>query len=462
MTAWRDSALGPVRLWELPAGAQCLVTLLAPAAWVGLEWLRGWIFTGFPWNQLGISQWHSQGLLPLVTVTGVYGISFLIVAVNLAVAFSWARLAARFYGRMPGFTWPLLVVLLLFLPVEALRRLRPPTPPPDGLLTVLAVQGNIPQCRVWSQQQLDESLNIYTGLTRQGLRTSGHPDLVLWPETAVPAPARFDKQYWQALSSLFPELGDAQLLLGSIDLRPELRPTPPPPPPGPNGKTAPQEDEMPVFNSAMLFSSTGRILERYDKMHLVPFGEYTPFGRYLPWLENWIGMGRGLTAGREPTLFLLPPNATPAGVMICFEDAFPGIARTFAQRGAKLLITITNDAWYAESAGSRQHMLHAVFRAVETGLPLMRAGNNSDTCLILPDGRITAPLTDPATGSPFYRGFKTYEIPIQTHPAGTWYARHGDVFAGLCAAVLAGLAAWLARAELQRKARLCRMTEAAR
>jgi apolipoprotein N-acyltransferase len=190
----------------------------------------------------------------------------------------------------------------------------------------------------------------------------------------------------------------------------------------------------------------------------VPFGEFTPFERLFPWLTDIIGMGRSLTAGREFTVFELPRGAR-AGVNICYEDIFPEISRQFVRRGANVLMTLTNDAWYAESAGSRQHLIHAVFRATENRRPLLRAGNNSDTCLILPDGRIVGLLYDLDTGSRFVRAARCYDVPVWQKQELTFYTRYGDVFAYGCA--LAMLLTWVFLAQrclIEKRRRLLAIT----
>ena len=401
------------RIWEVDLVRQSLLVLLLPAAWVGLEWVRSWFFTGFSWNQLGISQYQRLNLLGITAWTGVYGLSFIIVAVNTALAMSWAR-TWRCWTRKEsrsGLSLPLALAMILVVAALFITRRQTPPGPPDHFLRVVAVQGNIAQCREWTQAQLDESLTAYTDLTRAAVQATA-PDLVVWPETAVPAPARWADEYISALKALFAEI-KTPILLGSIDQRPT------------------DHDDVLVTNSAMLFDPTGRLEETYDKIHRVPFGEYTPFSRYLPWLQEWIGMGRDLTPGREFTVFNLP-QATRAGVMICYEDAFGRLARQFVLRGASLLITLTNDAWYAESAGSKQHLTHAVFRAVENRRPLLRAGNNSDSCLIWPNGHISGIPLDPKTGSRFTRTASLYEVPVWTNLPLTWYSRHGDLFAMAC------------------------------
>jgi apolipoprotein N-acyltransferase len=230
------------------------------------------------------------------------------------------------------------------------------------------------------------------------------------------------------------------LLIGALDSRPL-----------PGARLVGTEWEPPLldFNSALLLAPDGQVIESYDKIHRVPFGEYVPFREWLPWLARWIGMGRDLTAGTEFTLFELG-SGVRAGANICFEDVFPEISRQFVLRGATVLFTLTNDAWYAESAGSRQHLLHAVFRAAENRRPLLRSGNNSDTCLILPDGAISDLLYDRETGNRFIRGTRVYEVPVYRDPPLTLVARWGAWFQQACALLGGAVVMLLAAREVRR------------
>ncbi len=414
------------RFWllALPPRRFLAVTVLAPVFWVAVEWLRSWLFTGFPWNHLGLSQWQHQGLMQVTTITGVYGLSFLLVVANLVliwIVHSRWRYWVRNEGRN-SFPWPVAAGLLFFLPVLPLAwQARRPMPPPDTTIRVAAVQGNIPQIRMWSESQLKMAIDVYDRLSREAAEHK--PDLLVWPETAIPAPAFYNQRYQDMLENLMRDI-QTPLLFGNLHLQPVE---------GGN------EDEYHDFNSVFLLDAQGRVKDYYHKIHLVPFGEYVPLGGVFPQLHDLIGMGRDLSAGREFTLFELAEGVW-AGVNICFEDAFPRISRQFVLRGANLLMTLTNDAWFGESVGSRQHMIHATLRAAENRRPLLRSGNNSDTALILPNGEVRGLLYDQETGHRFVRDWKIYQVPVWLDADTTFYTRHGNLFAQICAGIAL---AWL-------------------
>lgn len=423
-------------------GARLVIAPLALAgAWVALEWIQGWLFTGFPWNQLGVTQWRHIRLLQVTRITGIYGLSFVIVAVNVACAHIIAvRIDPVRKSAKRGFPWSVAMAGALLLLAVLPARLASPPPAAGTMLRVVGIQGNIAQCRDYEPAQLSEALAVYRDYTLLASQIPG-ADLIVWPECAVPAPVLWDKECSEMLADLFATI-ETPLLIGSLNLE--------------TFTTIKGEHDYRLYNSALQFDRDGRLLESYDKIHRVPFGEYVPFSRYLPWLVDWIGMGRDLSPGAEYTLFSLP-GGIRTGVNICFEDAFPEISREFTRRGADLLMTITNDAWYAESSGSRQHMTHAVVRAVENARPLFRSGNNSDTCLIMPDGSVKDLLDDPLTGNRFVRGYRSYDIPVAIDAPLTFYTRHGDLFAKIC--TLAALAIltrntcrWYRRKQILRKA----------
>lgn len=415
----------PQHIFRAKSLAVACSGLLLASGWCGLEWIRSWLFTGFPWNQAGISQWRHTMLLKLSSVTGVYGISFLIIFTNFGLGWMLVSWINKFRKqRQRQFPWPPAVAIVVFLPVVVMTFIDRSLPPPDRYIRVAGIQGNLSQRREWTPGQLDEAIDVYEKLSLQAEASVQEPlDLIIWPETALPAAVQWNRKAAGMLRHLFTEI-DAHFLIGSLDFRTDEM--------AGNGKG--MNKTPPMTNSAILFSPDGERLDYYDKIHRVPFGEYVPFGEQLPWLVDMIGMGRALTPGAEYTVFNLPGGAR-GGVNICYEDVYPEISRAFVQRGANLLLTLTNDAWYAESAGSRQHMTHAVFRAAENRRPLFRSGNNSDTCLIQPSGKVQGLLYDPVSGSPFIRGYKIYEVPVWDNLPATFYTLYGDWFAKTCAAI---------------------------
>lgn len=409
--------------------------LLIAAGWCSTEWIRSWIFTGFSWNQLGISQWRHAAVLKLTTLTGVYGISFLIVFSNIALVWLLLSWLARFKGRRRrGIPWPPAVAVVMFSPIFMLLMLESPLPAPDRYLEVAGIQGNLSQRRDPDPGQFDEALEVYERLSLEAAEEGGEGlDLIVWPETAIPAPLEWNERAAAMLARVLEEV-QTHMLVGSLAYR----------------EDSAGAAEMRMVNSALLLDPNAGVVDYYDKIHLVPFGEFVPFGKQMPWLVDMIGMGRGLLAGKEYTVLNLPKEAR-AGVNICYEDAYPEISRRFVQRGANLLFTLTNDAWYAESAGSKQHLTHAVFRAVENRRPLFRSGNNSDTCLILPSGKIEGLLYDSENETFFVRTHGLYSVPVWDELPTTLYTRFGDWFAKICALAFLGASAVLAVRTIRRK-----------
>lgn len=439
-------------LWQLARYRTGIaVAAVAAASWTALEWLRSWLFTGFPWNSLGISQ-AGTPFAVAARLFGICGVSFIILFTNglILLAGEFLRRPRRFLPAAIALTW--LVMLIGTLLPAAFPAHFPPEHLKDTTLRILAIQGDVPECRVWNEQLFDMAWNRYADLTREGFRACAEtpPDLVLWPEGALPAPITY-APFAARLRRLLAEI-KTPILLGALD----IRPIPGEPP-----------ENAPVFNTAFLLTADSPILaspyanrgEYYDKIHRVPFGEYVPFGKYFPWLVDAIGMGRDLTAGQYYKLFEI--KGVKIGVNICFEDAFPEISRRFAQDGANLLVTITNDCWYLKSAGAAQHRNHAILRAVETGLPLLRSGNNSDTGRISPDGGgdFREPILAP-DGTPFGQGYHLYEF-TPPHFRRETHAP-GNTFAHLCAIATILTLAWLHWQRLRQHAKFAKVMETAR
>ncbi len=407
--------------------------ILAQAVlWVSLEYLRSMLFTGFPWDMAGISQFRRLAVAGLAQFAGVYGVSFVVILSNAIIAAEFSRQFRMFIApARRQFPWHFALLTLALVPIcilQAKKELLPPEGTPN--IRIAAIQGNIPQCREWTEEQYNHALSTYLGLSERAATEYQDLDMLLWPECAVPVPFGYPP-YKAAVAGLQQKI-NKPILLGALRL-----------------VGNPSEPEsVHDFNSAILLDENSHIVETYNKMHLVPFGEFTPAGDIFPVLREIIGMGRDLTSGRDEVIFRLAKDAR-AGVNICFEDAFPDISRKFTNKGANILMTITNDSWYNRSSGAEQHLSHAVFRAIENRRPLLRSGNNSHTCIITPNGATLGIIDNKDDGSPFTSSCQAYDVPV--HEWGTtFYTRHGDVFAIACTLLSLALVAYLCAKEYLR------------
>ncbi len=410
--------------------------LFGAASWVALEMVLARIFGGFPWGLLGVSQYPLTPLIQFASVTGVYGISFVVVWVSLALLSAALTLIRRPAARS---AWvaelfiPVLVVAVLFN--MGFRQIRH-APAPERTLRVMLVQPSIPQNLIWDPEA---DTNRFAELVRYSDQVlTNESDLLIWPESALPKMLRYDT------NTLFAVIGLAQkhdvwMIIGSDDAEPS--------------RHAGNPDEEDIFNSSFLINPEGYIAERYIKRNLVIFGEYIPLQDWLPFMK-WFTPSQGsFTAGTSPVEFNLKSLDVKTAVLICFEDIFPQLGRTDVKKDTDFLVNITNDGWFDESAAQWQHATTALFRAVENRLPLIRCCNNGVTCWIDALGRIRQVLRD-ARGTVYGRGFLRAEIPVlmpgETHQL-TFYTRHGDLFGwGCVGSVVLGFAG---RMVLSRKPR---------
>jgi apolipoprotein N-acyltransferase len=389
---------------------------LAAPLWVTLEWLRGWFIVGFPWAGLGYSQYRFHDLVQMAEVTGVYGVSAVLVLFNVV-----ATAVVAEQGRRARRLVPALVVtsaLVVGLPLAGrYRAAAVAARAPAGSLAVALVQGNVAQDHKWDPAYQDETTTRYRDLT---LAAAGErPVLVVWPETATPFFFQEPGPYRDDLLAL---AGDAHayLLFGSPAYRPALG------------------GGFEELNRAYLVSPAGRELDSYDKIELVPFGEYVPFRRVLFFVDQIVHAIGTVVPGVSTTVFQMP--GARFGVLICYEGIFPALTRRFVADGADFLVNVTNDAWYGRTSAPRQHLAHATFRAVENRVPLVRAANTGISAVIEPDGEIRweGPLFEPL-----------WRVERIAWPGvRTFYTEWGDVFAYGC--VLAsfaafGYGAWRAR-----------------
>lgn len=387
--------------------------VIAPFLWTSLEYFRAHVFTGFPWASLGYSQFQSLRLIQLADITGVYGISFCIVLVNVLIFLFMENLfrgKAVSVGEDKGYlpskkTIALSLTLIFFLLISySSLRLRDHTrlvKDNGKLLMVSVIQGNIEQDTKWNPEYVRKTVDIYKRLTLKA--SENRPDLIVWPETAAPFYFQSDKKYAEEILSLAKSV-KSHILFGS---------------PGYEflGK------KMRLYNRAYLIGPEEKILGKYDKIHLVPFGEYVPLKKLLPFVDKMVeGIG-DFQSGKEYSL--LDVSGKRFGVLICFEIIFPENSRRFVKKGAQFLVNITNDAWFGKSSAPYQHISMAVFRAIENRVPIVRAANTGISGFISPTGIITKD-TDI-----FVRTKAEREI-ILGDGGLTFYSQYGDLFVYLC------------------------------
>lgn len=401
---------------------------VAPFLWVTLELIRTYLFSGLPWALLGYSQYRWLSVIQLADITGVYGVSFLIVLINVALAEVILWFVHRYQSlpvRQVPVPFPWLpaasAVLMLLGALGYGAMVLGSTVPSATTVSIGLVQANIDQAQKWDAAYRRQTLDRYTRLTAQA---ADQADLIIWPEAATPFLFEQELLYRAEVESLVRHHG-IPLLFGSPALRYYS-----------NGRPY-------LLNSAYLFSPDGKILGRYDKRHLVPFGEYIPLKSMLFFLDKLVeGIG-DFEAGTVPTLLTLPSGdhlESPAsgaaalgskfGVVICFEVIFPDLVREFVRDGADFMVTITNDAWFGDSSAPYQHFGMVVLRSVENHTAFARAANTGISGFIDPYGRVlhASPI--------FTEEAMVGRIPAHNRP--TFYSRHGDVFAYGCV-IIAGL-----------------------
>ncbi|MGH7325619.1 MAG: apolipoprotein N-acyltransferase [Candidatus Rokuibacteriota bacterium] len=381
-------------LSRISLGSGGLFVVVSASLWVSLEFLRTYLFTGFPWNLLSYSQWRNVPLIQVAAVTGVYGVSFVVVAVNAAL---WRALER-------GQDWRQGVAALgaaaLIVALALASGWLPPRDVASPSVRIALAQGSIEQGVKWEPAYQDATLEVYRDLTVEAAGRGAR--VVVWPETAVPFFLQEDPRRLQ-VERLARETG-IYLLVGAPD-RTSGRPR----------------------NSAFLVGPDGRFLGRYDKRHLVPFGEYVPLKPLLGFVDVLGGGAIGdFAPGRQTTLL-----ETPAGrlaVVICYEAIFPSEVRDFFLAGADVLVNITNDAWFGRSAAPVQHLAMAAFRAVENRAYLVRAANSGISAIVAPDGRIEQ------TSGLFRR--EVLSGLVAPRAGASLYTRHGDLFAWATVAVV--------------------------
>ena len=363
---------------------------LAPLLWSALEWAR-LETTGQLWNAIGYSQAYHPLLIQTARWGGVYVVGFLIVFVNAAIAFVILKRSSR--ALLISATLITLTAVLVLLAnrtsPSGLRGLKN-----EAEAIVVAVQPNVPMEIVKSDEDMRKLTARHFEMSESALRqlpNDGKPRLVIWPESPMNFTYGGDSPLRERLTA-FVKANNTSVLL----------------------------------NSALLINQEGRLVAQYDKIRLLPFGEYVPLPEWLPGAGLIRAMVGDFTPGAN--YVLMPIGTVRAGVFICIESAYPSIARRFTGEGADVLINISNDGYLGPTAVMRQHLANAVFRAVENGRPLLRVTNTGITAFITSAGDVQ----DETQG--FRPEVRTWTIARASNPP-TFYAAHGDLFAAGCAVI---------------------------
>ena len=371
---------------------------LAPLLWPSLEWARLEV-TGQLWNAIGYSQAYHPFIIQAARWGGVYAVGFLILLTNAAVAFALVRRTSQ----------AIVISLFALIIVAGLLML---SRPPDVFVmrvaaphaTVIAIQPNVSMDLGKSDEEMLQLTTRHFEMSEAALRQlsdDGVPRLVIWPESPMNFSYGTNNPLRERLAA-FAKANKTSVLLNSQELAPN------------DG----------IYNSALLINEEGKLVAQYDKIRLLPFGEYVPLPEWLP----GAGLIRAIVGDFTPgtNYRLMPVGKVRAGVFICIESAYPAIARRFTSEGADVLINISNDGYLGPTAVMRQHLGNAVFRAVENGRPVLRVTNTGITAFITESGEVS----DATAG--FKPDVRSWTI-VQAPPVQTFYTRHGDVFVIACA-----------------------------
>jgi len=389
-----------------PTPLGCLVT--APALWVFLELIRTKALSGFPWELLGYSQYRALQIVQISDIFGVYGVSFLVAGVNTGLFLVWLSVTNRKWQGRPvprktGVAAGLCAILLPgmalgygHLRMEGLRREAAGAPH----VRAAVIQGNIPQDVKWDPEFKIATTDTYLRLSRETLAQA--PDLIVWPETATPF-------YFQRVAALTQRIEEGIKAAGVYFII---------------GSPAADEDSngYRYYNSAYLMTPEGKVSDRYDKQHLVPFGEYVPWQKLLWFVKKIVPGLIDFSTGSSGKV--IPWKNGGIGIQICYEMIFPSLSRRAVQNDATLLVNITNDAWFGTSSAPWQHLSMVAMRAVENRRSVVRAANTGISGFVDPTGRIID-----HTGL-FEEAALTADVPVLTQK--TIYTRWGDWFPAVC------------------------------
>jgi apolipoprotein N-acyltransferase len=403
------------RSWQKERSVVTLVWT-APLLWVGIDYLRGVLFTGLPWLDLGYGLYSQPVLIQAADLGGHHLISFALVLANGLIVAIIDRQRADVHWNISMERRVLFLACCFLVFIFGYSSLRYRTVPSFNKRALQAqvsvIQGNISQDEKWVAGKKEKTVAIYERLSRQAV-AENTTELLVWPETALPFYPQRDPLVGRVMELVQKE--NLYLLTGAPSF------------------VVAEEDGKRVlryFNSAQLFDPAGEVVDMYAKQHLVPFGEYVPLRKFLPFLAPLVENVGDFTAGKSSRPLPLG-SQLQLGVLICFESIFPGIARDEVAAGANLLVNLTNDAWYGRSSAPYQSMAMSVFRAVETKRSLVRAANTGISAFVDPAGNIIK-QTDI-----FVAAAITAQIPVLEKR--TVFVRSGYRFGMACCAFIPGL-----------------------
>jgi apolipoprotein N-acyltransferase len=367
--------------------------------WVGLEYVRAHFMTGFPWCLLGYTQHSFLTIIQVADICGVYGLSFLIVLTN---GFIYTMVSENSLNKRLRITWAFTMLLVSMVGTLAYGRYCLSSEVKQGKrikdVNAVIIQGNIDQSIKWNPEFQEKTVKTHIQLTKSSRAIKPH--LVVWPETAVPFFFQEHGNYTSNVLSLAKDMGTT-LIFGSPAYGK-----------GPKG--------IHYYNRAYLISPFETESKYHDKVHLVPFGEYIPFGKLLFFINRLVPAAGDFQKGEKLTPLI--SGDLSIGILICFEVIFPELARAYAKENAHILVNLTNDAWFGKTSAPHQHLIMAKFRAVENRRPLIRAANTGISAFIDTNGEILS------SSLLFEQKILKKKLAVN-HPYSTLYARFGDFFA---------------------------------
>ena len=373
-----------------------------------IEWTRSRLFV---WNDFSVTQWRNIYLIQIASLTGSYGIGFLIALINAGIFGALYLRKNRFISLiLPA----LFTIAALAYGVYHIRKIEN-LPPSKTTLRAGLVQCDLSQRRHATTEQIIEAIEVCTTLYNK--LAAQKPDLIIWPESAVPIPLESGGELGNFFRRKFADMirsTKIPILAGLLSIKP--------------GK---EKNQWLITNSALYFKSDLKLAGRYDKIHRVPYGEYVPFRKYLPEaLINAVDMGRDLEPGNNYDPINIKPGVR-ASIAICYEGIFGYLTRQFALRDSNLLIVLSNDAWYPKSSEPEQHLANAVIRSVETGLFMIRCGNNGGSGIVTPNGRFTGYIGSSAPRPELLRERAIGIVEVPVYPdwvKRTIFVKYGEWF----------------------------------